>query len=144
VVRAGAVAGLAAVVTTVGVGSVMLFHAPSPAPSGATGPTAERITVSTTSPTVPLSARQIVGLLTSRPDLGVFTDATRRASCLNGLGYPASANVLGGEPVEVNGRAAVLFVLRGDTPKDLAVLVVPPNCNAADTGLIADTRVRQP
>jgi hypothetical protein len=120
----------------------MLLLTPSPTPS--TGPTAERITVSTPTPTVPLSPPQIVGLLNQHPDLGVFSDAQRRASCLNGLGYPSSANVLGGEPVDVNGRAAVLFVLPGATPQDLAALVVPPNCNSADTGLIADTQIRRP
>ncbi len=143
-VRAGAVAGVAAAVATAGVGTAMLLGAPSPTPSSATGPTAERITVSTPSPTVPLSPPQIVSLLAQRPDLGVFSDARRRASCLNGLGYSASATVLGGEPVDIDGRAAVLLVLPGNTPQDLAALVVPPNCNSADTGLIADTQIRRP
>ena len=135
-------AGLAAALGSVGVGTAMLLHAPSPTRSA--GPTAERITVSTQSATVPLSAPQILRLTGRRPDIGVFTDASRRASCLNGLGYPASTNVLGGEPVDINGRAAVLLVLPGTTPQQLAALVVPLNCNAADTGLIADTQIPRP
>jgi len=141
-VRAGAVTGVAAAVASVGVGIVTLLHAPSPTRSA--GPTAERITVSTQSPTIPLSAPAILGLTGRRPDLGVFSDPSRRASCLNGLGYAASTKVLGGEPVNINGRAAVLLVLPGNTPQELAALVVPLNCNSADTGLIADTRIPRP
>ncbi|HME47951.1 hypothetical protein [Mycobacterium sp.] len=137
-------AGVAAAVIAAGLGTAMLLQPPFPTPAAATGPTAQRITVLTASPTVPLSGPQIVRLLGQRPDLGVFSDARRRASCLNGLGYPASATVLGGEPIDTDGRAGVLLVLAGDTPQDLAVLVVPPNCNSADTGLIADTRIRRP
>ena len=143
-VTAGAVAGIAAALTTDGIGAAMAIHAPSHLPAPATRLTAERITVATPAPTVPLSAPQIVGLLKQRPELGVFSDARRRASCLNGLGYPASATVLGGKPVNINGRAAVLLVLAGDTPRALAALVVPPNCSSADTGLIADTQIPRP
>jgi hypothetical protein len=141
-VKAGAVAGVAAAVASVGVGTAMLLHAPSTTRSA--GPTAERITVSTQSATVPLSAPQILGLTGRRPDLGVFTDASRRASCLTGLGYLASTKVLGGQPVDINGRAAVLLVLPGSKPQELAALVVPLNCNSADTGLIADTQIPRP
>jgi hypothetical protein len=138
------VVGLAAAAITVGIGSAMLVKAPSLLPRSPTGPTAERITVSTAAPSVPLSAPQIVDLLTHRPDLGELGDAVRRASCLNGLGYPATATVLGGKPVHVNGHGAVLLVLPGDTPRQLAVLVVPQNCTSADSGLIADTRIPRP
>lgn len=141
-IRAGALAGVAAAVVTAGLGTAMLLRGPSPTPS--TAVTAERITVSTSSPTVPLSPPEIVGLLSRRADLGVFGDARRRASCLNGLGYPGSATVLGGEPLNIDGRPAVLLVLPGPTPQDLAALVVPPNCSSADTGLIADAHVRRP
>jgi len=141
-VRAGAVAGAAAAVASVGVGTAMLVHAPARIPSA--GPTAERITVSTHPPTVPLSGPQILGLVGQRPDLGTLGDPIRRASCLTGLGYPASTRVLGGEPVDISGRAAVLLVLPGNTPQELAALVVPSNCSSADTGLIADTAVRRP
>jgi hypothetical protein len=143
-VKAGAVAGAAAALVTTGLGTAMLLASPAPSPGRSTAATADRITVSAPSPTVPLSPLQIVGLLGQRPDLGVFSDDRRRASCLSGLGYPASATVLGGQPVEVSGRTAVLLVLPGDTPQDLAALVVPPNCSSADTGLIADTRIRRP
>lgn len=143
-VKAGAVTGAAAALATIGLGTAMLLAAPAPSPGRSSAATADRITVSAPSPTVPLSPLAIVGLLGQRPNLGVFSDDRRRASCLSGLGYPASATVLGGQPVDVDGRTAVLLVLPGDTPQDLAALVVPPNCSSADTGLIADTRVRRP
>jgi hypothetical protein len=142
VARIGAVAGTAAVLVAVGLGTVMLARTPSSNPG--TGPTAQRITVSAPPPTVPLSESEIVGLLGQRPDLGALSDQQRRASCLSGLGYPAAETVLGARPVAVNGRPALLLVLAGDTPRDLAVLVVQPDCSSADTGLTADTQIRRP
>ena len=141
-VRAGAVAGASAAALTIGVGTVMVLRTPSTART--TGPTADRITVSTHPPTMPLSPAQIVALLARRPDLGVLSDAARRASCLDGLGYPSAAVVLGGASVDIGGRRAVLLVLPGATAHDLAVVVVPPNCSAADTGLITDTQITRP
>ena len=70
--------------------------------------------------------------------------ARRRASCLSGLGYPASTRVLGARPVEINARPGVLLVLPGDTPNNLAVFAVALNCSAADTGLLANTQVPRP
>lgn len=141
-----AVAGLGAVIVAVGLGTVALVHAPAPMPSAPT--TAEHITVSTPPPAIPLSQAQILGLLARSPDFGPLgsplNDPSRRASCLSGLGYPASTSVLGARQIEVNARPAVLLVLPGDTPDDLAVFAVAPQCSAADTGLLASTGIPRP
>jgi hypothetical protein len=93
---------------------------------------------------VPLSDTQIVGLLAHRPNYGPLDDPQRRASCLRGLGYSAATEVLGARPVDVHGRPGVLMVLPGDTPKALVALVVGPNCDSAEAGLLADTVVTRP
>ena len=100
---------------------------------------------------IPLSQPEILGLLAQSPDFGAPEarpgppqDPSRRASCLSGLGYPASTPVLGARPIEINARPGVLLVLPGDTPDNLAVFAVAPNCSAADTGLLADTQVPRP
>ncbi|HUO39882.1 MAG TPA: hypothetical protein VMU34_19490 [Mycobacterium sp.] len=146
-VRVGAVAGATAAVVAAGLGTAMLLTMPSPgpfggpSPGGSSGPTAERITASAS---VSLSRNAILGLLSQRPDLGPLGDATRRGSCLNGLGYPASTAVLGAQQVNVGGHAAVLLVVAGDTPQELHALVVPQSCSSANTGLIADTQLPGP
>ena len=91
---------------------------------------------------VPLSQAEILGLLDRSPEYGPLTDPSRRASCLSGLGYPASTQVLGARPIDINARPGVLLVLPGDTPDNLAVFAVAPNCSAADTGLLANTQSR--
>ncbi|MBV8929908.1 MAG: hypothetical protein JO152_12365 [Mycobacteriaceae bacterium] len=139
--RIGAVAGVAAVLAAIAVGTTMLIDAPASKPK--TTPTAEHITVSA-QPTLPLSAAQIADLVHQRPDFGALADPARRASCLNGLGYPASTQILGARPVELAERPAVLLVLAGDTPDALVALAVQPNCSSADTGLIATTRIDRP
>ncbi|OBI48907.1 hypothetical protein [Mycobacterium sp. E796] len=131
--------GVSAVLAAVGVGTVALISAPEPVPS--TPATAEHITVSTPPPTIPLSQPEILGLLHRSPDYGPLADPGLRASCLSGLGYPASTQVLGARPVDINARPGVLLVLPGDTPENLAVFAVAPNCSAADTGLLANTQV---
>jgi hypothetical protein len=141
------VAGLCAVVAAIGVGTAALLNLPAPTPS--TEATAEHITVSRPASepalVIPLSQPQILGLLDHRPDFGPpggpLEDPPRRASCLRGLGYPPSVAVLGARPIEVNSRPAVLLVLPGDTPNDLAVFAVALNCSAVDTGLMASTQV---
>lgn len=133
------VAGVCAVLAAVGVGTVALISAPEPAPS--TPATAQHITVSTPPMTIPLSQAEILGLLNRGPDYGPLGDPARRASCLSGLGYPASTQVLGARPVDINARPGVLLVLPGDTPDNLAVFAVALNCSAADTGLLANTQV---
>ena len=94
--------------------------------------------------TVPLSDDEIVGLIGRAPDLGVLADPRRRSSCLNGLGYSGTDAVLGAQQVEIDGVPAVVLVLPGDTPDTVAALAVRPNCSSADTGLLADTRIRRP
>ena len=139
---AAGVAGVGAVLAAIGVGTAALINAPEPTPS--TPATAEHITVSTPPMVIPLSQAEIVGLLNQSPDYGLLGDPSRRASCLSGLGYPASTRVLGARPVDINARPGVLLVLPGDTPDNLAVFAVAPNCSAADTGLLANTQVPRP
>jgi hypothetical protein len=136
------VLGVGAVLAAVGVGTVALIRAPEPAPS--TPVTAEHITVSTPPMTIPLSQAEILGLLNRGPDYGPLGDPALRASCLSGLGYPASTQVLGARPVDINARPGVLLVLPGDTPENLSVFAVALNCNAADTGLLANTQIPRP
>jgi hypothetical protein len=141
------IAGVCAVVAAIAVGTAALINAPAPTPS--TPATAEHITVSTPPPVIPLSQAQILALLDGSPDYGPaagplsspLNDPPRRASCLTGLGFPASTRVLGAKPVEINARPGVLLVLPGDTPNELAVFAVALNCNAADTGLLANTQI---
>lgn len=137
------VVGLCAVVAAIGFGTAALLTAPAPTPS--TPVTAEHITVSMPPMTIPLSQAQILGLLDHVPDYGALggalNDPSHRASCLTGLGYPASTQVLGARPIDINVRPAVLLVLPGDTPDELAVFAVAPNCSAADTGLLASTQI---
>ena len=133
------VAGFSAVVAAIGFGTAALVNAPAPTPSSQI--TAEHITVSTPPMVIPLSQAQILGLLNRSPDYGPLNDPARRASCLTGLGYPASTQVLGAQQIDINARPGVLLVLRGDTPDNLVVLAVALNCSAADTGLLASTQV---
>jgi hypothetical protein len=140
------IAGLGALVVAVGLGTSALLDAPPP--TSGTPATADHMTVPgpAAGPTaaIPLSHAQILELLNHGPDYGThgaLEDEARRASCLRGLGYPSSASVLGARPVEMNSRPAVLLVLPGDTPQDLAVFVVGLNCSAVDTGLLASTQI---
>ena len=93
---------------------------------------------------IPLSRNEILGLLDRSPDYGTLNDPARRASCLTGLGYPASTPILGAHPVAINARPGVVLVIPGDGPHILAVFAVSPNCSAADTGLLASTQVPRP
>ena len=142
----GAVAGLCAVLAAIGFGTAALIHAPERLPS--TGPTAQHITVSTPPVVIPLSQPEILGLLHQNPDFGPpgapLSDPPRRASCLSGLGFPASTQVLGARPIEINAHPAVLLMVPGDTADKLVVFAVASNCSAADTGLLADTQVPRP
>ena len=137
------VAGACAVLAAIGVGTAALVNAPTPMPS--TQITAEHITVSTPPMAIPLSQAQLLGLLDRSPDYGPLAgplnDPARRASCLTGLGYPASTQVLGAQPIEINARPGVVLVLPGDTPDSLTVFAVALNCSAADTGLLASTQI---
>jgi hypothetical protein len=141
-VRFGAAAGVLAALTATGVGTVTLLRSGASPPAGGTA--AQHLPAEPPSVTVPLSDAEIVGLLTTPPDLGALDDARRRSSCLSGLGYPASDAVLGARRVDINGMPAVVLVLPGDTPDTVAALAVRPNCSSVDTGLLADTRIRRP
>lgn len=133
------IAGVCAVVAAVAVGTTSLLH--EPPPTASTPATAEHITVSTPVPVIPLSDQEIRALLHRAPDFGALTNAAQRASCLAGLGYPASAPVLGAQPVEVNARPGVVLVMPGDTPDTVIAYAVALNCSAADTGMLASTAI---
>jgi hypothetical protein len=137
-----AASGLAAAATAIWLGTTALITAPASTPSRPT--TIEHITVSRPPATIPLSDQQILALLNREADFGPLADPQRRASCLRGLGYPATARVLGARPVEVAGSKAVLLVLPGDTPGAVTALAVAPTCSSADTGLLADRIVDRP
>ncbi len=137
-----AISGLAALVAAIWLGTSALITAPAPTTSRPT--TAQHITVSRPPMTIPLSDRQILDLLGAKPDYGAFADPQRRASCLAGLGYPADAQVLGAQPVQIAGRSAIVLVLPGDTPSKVAALAVSPTCSSADTRLLADRIVDRP
>ena len=136
------IVGLAAAVAGVVGGALMVTR--DPAPTVSAGPTAESITVSRPAPAIPLSDSQILGLLSVRPDYGPLTDPQRRASCLDGLGYPDATKVLGARPLDMFGRPAVLILLPGKTATTVLAIVVEPNCSRAHTGLLADTVVTRP
>lgn len=135
-------AGLAAVAVAVVLGTAALIGAPASTPSSPA--TAQHITVSRPAATIPLSDPQILALLGREPDYGPLADSQRRASCLSGLGYPASVPVLAAQPLDVSGQAAVLFVLPADKPGTMVALAVAPTCSSANTGLLADRLVRRP
>jgi hypothetical protein len=136
---AAGIAGLGAVVAAIGVGTAGLLNGPVSTPSAQV--TADHITVSTPVPVIPLSNPEILELLHRPPDFGTMSNTSQRASCLGGLGYPASEPVLGAQPVEINARPGVLLVMRGDTADTVIAFAVAPNCSAADTGLLATTAI---
>lgn len=137
-----ALAGLVAAVVAVWLGTTALLTSPASAPSRPT--TAQHITVSRPPMTIPLSDQQILALLDREPDYGPLADPQRRASCLDGLGYPTATQVLGARPVEVAARPSVLLVLPGDTPDTVKALAVAPTCSSVITGLLADRVVDRP
>lgn len=141
--RVGAWAGIAAAVTAAGLGTTALLRGDDSASDS--WPTLQPITVSSApTATIPLSAAEILALLAQRPALGALSDPHRRASCLTGLGYSASAEVLAARSIEISSRSGILLLLPGEQADSVVVLAVAPSCNAADTGLFADTTVRRP
>jgi hypothetical protein len=140
--RLAALAGLAAALIGLGLGTAALLHVPAPAPRP--HQTLQEITVSSPAALIPLSDSEVFGLLDQRPDYGGLGDPKRLASCLNGLAYPTNTRVLGAQPVDIDGRAGVLLVLPADRPDTVIALAVAPNCSSVDTGLLADTTVRRP
>lgn len=137
-----AVAGVTAAIVAIGLGTTALMRSPATVTSTIT--TANLITVTVPPAVVPLSDRQIADLLRTPPDFGALGEPTRRTSCLAGLGYPATAPILGATPVQINNRPAVLLVLDGDRADLITALAVAPNCSSAGTGLLADTAVPRP
>lgn len=135
------VVGACAAVAGAVIGVAML--ADEPPSRRDTGPTARSITVAPPARDLPLPDAQILALLDQPADYGPLADATLRASCLDGLGYPA-ATPLGARPVDVHGRPGVLMLLPGDTAQAVVALVVRPNCTAADTGLLAGSVLTRP
>lgn len=131
--------GLAATLALAGVGTAVLLHSPGPTRSSQTS--ASHITVA---PRVPLSDSEIAALVARSPDFGPLTDERRRASCLDGLGYSGSQPILGAQPVQVDGRPAVVLVLPGERAGQLVALAVAPSCSAVSGGLVADTTVTRP
>jgi len=133
---AGALAGCTAVLAAAGIGVFALARTPAhpPAPGYTT---AREITTRTDA--IPLSGEQLRALLTQPPHYGALADPLRRGACLRGLGYPADTAVLGAASVQMRNRGAVVLLLAGEQGHTVDVLAVPDTCNAADTGLLAQT-----
>ncbi|KUI21533.1 hypothetical protein AU193_03890 [Mycobacterium sp. GA-1285] len=139
----GLVTGLAAATAGVVIGTSMLGREPTPRFSQP-GPTAEHITVSRRPSTLPLTGPQLAGLLSSPHEYGPLSDPSRRASCLEGLGRPPSTPILGARSVEMAGRPAVVLLLPAPAATDVVAVVVDGACDAADSGLLAETVVTRP
>ncbi|WP_179466683.1 hypothetical protein [Mycolicibacterium vinylchloridicum] len=134
-----AAVGAAAVLTAVGVGTAALL--------GSSGPTTSTLTSAsmiTVTPKMPISSRELNGLIARSPDFGPLADPKRRAACLSALGYPGSLQVLGATTLQVDGVPAVVLVLPGDEPDVIIGVTVAATCSSVNTGLIADTTVRRP
>lgn len=140
--RAGLLLGACAVMAATIVGAVTLTR--DPAPVFPAGPTASQITVGNPAQPFPLSGPDLLTALDATPDLGPLADPRRRASCLTGLGYAPTLEVLGGRQIDVAGRPGVLLLLPGGTAGQIVAVAVAPSCNAAHTGLLAETLVDRP
>jgi hypothetical protein len=136
------VVGVGAALAGAIVGASMLGR--DPAPAFPVGPTAEQITVARPVATIPLPDPQIIGLLSQTPDYGPLSDPQRRDDCLAGLGYAPGTAALGGRPLDMHGKPAVLMLLPGDTPEAVVAVAVEPGCNAVHTGLLAKDTVTRP
>jgi len=134
--RAAAWVGSAAVVAAAAVGIPMALRTTGASMHSAPA-SLQHITVDPTR--VPLSIPELQALLDHPADLGPLSDGRRRAACLSGLGYPSGTPVLGGSPIRVAGRNAILLVLAGDQPESFDAVAVAPTCSAADTGRLAAT-----
>ncbi len=130
----GLVVGIGAVLAGVILGTSMWRRAA--APTYPVGPTAEQLTVARPAAAIPLPDSQILRLLSQPPDFGPLTDPGRRGTCLTGLGYPSTTQVLGATPLQMHGRPAVLLLVPSESPDDVVALVVEPNCDTAHPGLL--------
>ena len=133
------VAALAAVLAGVVVGGSLLVQ--PPASRFPAGPTAAKITVTGPAAAFPLAERDVLALLTEPPDYGPLSDGPRRAACLEALGYPPAAPVLGARALPGDD---VVLVLPADSPELLAAVLVEPDCGAGHSGSSARTVVRRP
>ncbi|MBX7433727.1 hypothetical protein JDV09_16650 [Mycobacterium sp. Y57] len=141
--RAGLILGILALAAASIVGVWTLTR--SDGPRYPAGPTASTITVpDTAAPEFPVSVDDLRRTLTVAPALGALEDPQRLASCLVGLGYPATTAVLGGDQRRLSGRDAVLLLLPGDTPDRFVAVLVEPGCSAAHTGVLARTESALP
>ena len=141
--RVGLIIGIGAAVAGIVGGGLMLMRDPG-GPTWSAGPTARSITVSHPSAGFPLSDPQLVALLSRGPDFGPLAAPQRRASCLDGLGYSATTQILGAQRIDMSGRPAVLMLLPGETPETVMALVVEPGCSSAHSGLLADRLFNRP
>ncbi|MDN4522650.1 hypothetical protein JN086_29350 [Mycolicibacterium austroafricanum] len=139
--RAGLLIGACAVAAAAVVGAITLTR--DPAPVFPAGPTASQITVTDPAQPFPLSGPELLTALDAAPDLGPLTDAPRRASCLAGLGYAPTLEVLGGRQIDVAGRPGVLLLLPGASAGQIVAVAVSPTCSTAHTGLLAETLVNR-
>lgn len=144
IVRASTAAGALAALVAAVVGVVSLAGSDTSTRAGTSSQN-----TSAADPAIPLSEDEILALLRTPPNLGPLSDPRRRASCLSGLGYPGATAVLGARQLTIVGQPAVLLLLAGETPTagtqtQVVALAVSPNCNAADTGLLAETQIRRP
>ena len=109
------------------------------------GPTASQITVSQHSPPpFPLTEAELRDLLTAPLDPGALGDAQRMASCLAGLGYSPTVEVLGARLVDRPDATGVLLLLPGDSPDRVVAMLVAETCSRSHTGLLAQTQLVYP
>lgn len=138
-----AVLTLAAVGLAAGLGVATLLRKAGSANSNPTS--AKLMTVPPdTTPGFPLTGDELAALADSTQDLGRLADPERLKACLQGLGYPPSISVRGGRQVQVDGRPAVILLLPGPGPDRMVARAVRPDCNAADSAMVADTTVVRP
>lgn len=133
--RALTVMGALAAVAAAVLGTLALWHTP-----GTELTSAHKMTVSALPPAFPLPTGDLTAALDGPLELGPFSDPARRASCLAGLGYPASAPILGARQIHAGDTAATVLIL-GEEGGDATALAVASTCSAADTGLLARTEV---
>lgn len=138
-----ATAGAGAAVLAAVVGGAVLMRPAGHTPSTLTS--LGQITVSPPRTDIGLSESQILGLLSTPPELGPLTDPKRRTACLTALDYPSGVQVLGARPLEVAGRPGVLVLVPSTNAPDAVVaLVLPADCDTTHPGALAQTVVKRP
>ncbi len=79
----------------------------------------------------PVSDAELRAALSEPQDLGPLADPQRRGSCLTGLGYSPTLQVLGGRPLDVPGWRGVLLLVPGGNAEQINAVLVEPTCSAA-------------